>query len=53
MCLHAPTPAVANTVSLKVPLGRTGRGLGTCCTDTPEDDALISVEEDEDDDEES
>lgn len=48
MCLHAPTPAVR----LKVPLGRTGCGLGTCFTDTREDHALLSVEEDEDDDDE-
>lgn len=58
------TPIIATCVCLRrlqqwqivlvnAPLGRTGCGLGTCCTDTPEDDALMSAEEVEDDAEES
>lgn len=43
VCMRRP-PAAADTVRLKVPLGRAGCGLGTGCTDTPEDD------EDDDDD---
>lgn len=46
------TPAGANPVCMKVPLGRTGCGFGTSCTDTPADDVLMPVEEDEDDDDE-
>lgn len=48
MRLHVPTPAEANTVSIQVPLGGTGRGFDTCCTNMPSDDVLLSLEEDED-----
>ena len=36
-----------------VPLGRVGFRTGTCCVDTPEDDVVIFVEEEDDVDEES
>lgn len=34
-----------------VPWGRAGLGAGTCCTDTPEDDTVTFLEEDEDEEE--
>lgn len=49
---HKKGRKVEQSIGLHIPLGRTGLGTGTYCTETPEDVVLMLVDEDDNDDEE-
>ncbi len=51
LCMHQKILQF-NSRTDSVPLGRAGLGVGTLCTDTPEDCTFIFVDEDDEEDEE-